>query len=334
MNSGDPEDNEKMPGTGDTHTDPQKVLDFLARSNLFSSFSDSIQAKLAKIARFERIPPGARIFQQDEKCDFLDAITQGKVGLFVRSDEEETLVAEIPSDKMLGCAEILLDVPHSTDAQAMESTELLRFPTSALAPLLKDIPNISHILSLAALKDTHGHHRDFLAYRHATENGLLDLNRFDEPRTWRLAKAGNEALIQRVVHKISRVLQADRATLFLADPDTGDLYSKVAEGVGAIRLCVPKGTGIAGWVLEHEETLSVEDVYSDERFNPSIDGLVGYKTRSLLCGPIFSPEGQVIGAVQVLNKKQGSFTKADQKLFQYPFTAQPVRARSESAVYT
>jgi hypothetical protein len=46
----------------------------------------------------------------------------------------------------------------------------------------------------------------------------------------------------------------------------------------------------------------VADVYQSPYFNKELDRQSGYRTRSVLCGPIRNPSGQIIGAVQMLNK--------------------------------
>ena len=72
----------------------------------------------------------------------------------------------------------------------------------------------------------------------------------------------------------------------------------------------PVGTGIAGYVAETGETLNVQNVYDDERFNKGIDEQTGYTTKSILCMPICI-RGAVIGVVQMINKKtpDGVFTR-------------------------
>ena len=57
------------------------------------------------------------------------------------------------------------------------------------------------------------------------------------------------ALLQRVMEEATRMLNADRATLFLNDEKTNELFSRVAmgEGIGEIRLPTP--AGIAGSVF-------------------------------------------------------------------------------------
>ena len=72
------------------------------------------------------------------------------------------------------------------------------------------------------------------------------------------------------------------------------------------------GTGIAGYVAETGETLNVQNVYADDRFNKGIDEQTGYTTKSILCMPICI-RGAVIGVVQMINKKtaDGIFTRVN-----------------------
>jgi len=68
------------------------------------------------------------------------------------------------------------------------------------------------------------------------------------------------------------------------------------------------GTGIAGQVALTGEVLNITDAYSEPRFNRTVDQLTGYHTRTILCMPIFI-RGIVIGVVQMVNKRSGTFTK-------------------------
>ena len=76
------------------------------------------------------------------------------------------------------------------------------------------------------------------------------------------------ALLQRVMIEATRMLNADRATLFLNDPRTDELFSRVAmgDGIGEIRL--PNNAGIAGTV-QSKNTVNIPHAYADLRFNPS-----------------------------------------------------------------
>src|SRR5919201_813177 len=123
-----------------------------------------------------------------------------------------------------------------------------------------------------------------------------------------------EGLIESVVYTASKVMQAERASLFLLDVATGILWSKVAQGAESQEIRVPLGTGIAGWVAQHDQLVNLPDAYQDARFNPEVDHRTGYRTRSVLCGPVKSFEGEIIGVVQVINKHGGAFTKEDERL--------------------
>ena len=120
------------------------------------------------------------------------------------------------------------------------------------------------------------------------------------------------ALLKRVMEEATRMLNADRATLFLNDEKTNELFSRVAmgEGIGEIRL--PNTAGIAGSVFTSGETMNIPYAYADLRFNPSFDKQTGYFTRSILCVPVTNKNGKVIGCTQVLNKKGGKFTEEDE----------------------
>ena len=55
---------------------------------------------------------------------------------------------------------------------------------------------------------------------------------------------------------------------------------------------------------------SITDAYADDRFDPSHDERTGYKTSTILCGPIRDAEGNVVGVIQVINKKPTTTTAA------------------------
>ena len=120
------------------------------------------------------------------------------------------------------------------------------------------------------------------------------------------------SLLQRVMVEATRMLDADRSTLFLNDEKTEELFSRVAmgEGIGEIRL--PNSAGIAGAVFQSQETVNIPYAYADLRFNPSFDKQTGYFTRSILCVPIINKDGKCIGCTQALNKKGGGFTDEDE----------------------
>ncbi len=121
-------------------------------------------------------------------------------------------------------------------------------------------------------------------------------------------------LLDMVLGRISEVMDADRATLYLLDENTGELWSKVAQGdqVHEIRLRV--GDGLAGTVAKTGRSLNIKDAYQDVRFQGEWDRRIGYRTRSTLCVPMKNHHGRTIGVLQALNKHTGYFTTDDEAL--------------------
>lgn len=124
------------------------------------------------------------------------------------------------------------------------------------------------------------------------------------------------SLIDLLIREAPSVMNAERATIFLADHDTRELYSHLGVGLHGYQIRIPWESGIAGWVFTHGESLNIVDTYNDPRFNRDVDPRTGYLTKNLLCVPLRTPGGQIIGVFQVLNKKAGVFTTADTEILE------------------
>src|SRR5512133_963514 len=120
-----------------------------------------------------------------------------------------------------------------------------------------------------------------------------------------------DEILKSLVEITTRELKADRGTIFLNDAETGELYSRVAQGNFQREIRIMNDSGVAGHVFSAGEALIVHDAYSDPHFNRTIDEQTGYVTRTILCVPIRTIKGEIIGVAQALNKKTGRFTPAD-----------------------
>lgn len=131
----------------------------------------------------------------------------------------------------------------------------------------------------------------------------------------RLAAERNlDRLLDMIIEETTAVMNAERSSLFLIDGDKGEMWAKIAQGVDVVEIRFPVGVGIAGTVGKTGEIINIPDAYADPRFNPEFDKKTGYRTRSILCVPLQNIVGEVIGAIQVLNKKAGRFGKDDEAL--------------------
>jgi len=120
-----------------------------------------------------------------------------------------------------------------------------------------------------------------------------------------------DGLLQELVELTSRELDCDRGTLFLNDPATSELYSRVALGNLTHEIRILNNTGFAGHSFQTGESIATADPYSDQRFNPSVDERTGYRTESMVCVPVRTLAGETIGVIQCLNKRSGQFTADD-----------------------
>ncbi len=124
-----------------------------------------------------------------------------------------------------------------------------------------------------------------------------------------------EALLPLVIAKVSAVMSADRSSLFLYDRDTDELWTMVGEGLEISEIRLPASTGIAGRVATTGRPLNVPDAYALDFFDRQWDKKTGYRTRSVLCVPMRNHQGEVLGAIQALNKRGGEgavFTDEDE----------------------
>ena len=94
---------------------------------------------------------------------------------------------------------------------------------------------------------------------------------------------------------------AERGTLFLNDPQTGELYSRFAHGEQQREIRLLNTSGIAGHVFTTGEGVIVHDAYKDDRFNKTIDQQTGFKTKGVLCAPVRTVKGEIIGVAQALS---------------------------------
>src|SRR5476649_1205137 len=129
------------------------------------------------------------------------------------------------------------------------------------------------------------------------------------------------SLLQKVMGEATRMLNAERSTLFLNDEKTSELWSEVGQGLESLQIRLPNNAGIAGAVFTSGKTINIPYAYADLRFNPAFDKRTGYFTRSILCVPIINKHGKTIGVTQVLNKRGGPFSNEDESRLR-AFTAQ------------
>ena len=117
-----------------------------------------------------------------------------------------------------------------------------------------------------------------------------------------------DEILKRVMAAAKDLMMADRSTLWLLDRQNHQLWTKITFNDGSeheIRIKV--GQGYAGKVAEMGVSLNIPfDLYDypDSETAKKTDQKTGYRTCSLLCMPVWNPDGELIGVTQLVNKKK------------------------------
>ena len=141
-----------------------------------------------------------------------------------------------------------------------------------------------------------------------------------------------DTLLVKVIAATTEMLEADRSTLFMYDPATDELWSKVAEGLTVKEIRFPAVAGLAGACFSAGEVINIPDAYADSRFNQEVDKKTGYRTNSVLCMPVANKEGRKLAIIQVLNKRGGPFKAVDERRLK-AFTAQVAIALENAQLF-
>lgn len=98
-----------------------------------------------------------------------------------------------------------------------------------------------------------------------------------------------------------------------------DLYFAAARGPKSgklVGLRIPSDKGIVGFCAGESVCLGVTDVHKDARFFGRVSKSIGFDTRDILCAPVMA-DGQIFGAIELINKQGGPFNKNDLNLLSF-----------------
>lgn len=130
-----------------------------------------------------------------------------------------------------------------------------------------------------------------------------------------ITQFGNkEKFVESMLEEIVRILNAQRASVFLINTETNELEAVAALGIDKDLLKFDYRKGIAGSVFTTGVSLNIDTKTDSVRFSEEVDLKTGYETRSILCSPISNREDKIIGVIEVLNKRnEDRFTLEDEK---------------------
>ncbi len=121
-------------------------------------------------------------------------------------------------------------------------------------------------------------------------------------------------LLNEILGITMKLTHAQDGSLLARDEDTEELVFILVRGeISSEELLwrrIPRGQGIASWVVENRRTTIVNNVQMDDRFDGQLDQELDFHTQAVLAAPIIG-RGKVLGVIELLNKENS-------KLFSLP----------------
>ncbi|HEX9688520.1 MAG TPA: protein kinase [Thermoanaerobaculia bacterium] len=223
-------------------------------------------------------------------------------------------------------------VPIDDDNTARLVRRIVREKPPSVRSLRPDLPpELAHILDRAIAKDPEARFPDadaladaiaafegqvldrVLAEVSVTRAKMIKLMVILEANKSLAATFDPTETLRIILRTATSETDAERGTIFLKDPETGELVSQILEGGSVAPIRLPSGRGIAGSVAATGEIVKVADAYNDRRFDSRTDAGSGFHTQSILAAPMRTPAGEIVGVVEILNKRRGAFTKEDEE---------------------
>ena len=123
-------------------------------------------------------------------------------------------------------------------------------------------------------------------------------------------------LLNRIVNAAVELTDANAASILLYDHINEVLHFEASSNLDEPLmqgLIVPVDASIAGWIVKNRQPIIIEDTEKDSRHFEHVGQVVKIQTKSILGVPLIAKE-KVIGALEVINKQDGTFTLEDQNL--------------------
>jgi len=130
-----------------------------------------------------------------------------------------------------------------------------------------------------------------------------------------MAMDAMENVLELISQEAKSLVDADRCSIFIVDNEDKILWTKLSDGIG--RIVIGLDSGIVGKTYKTKQPQIVNNPYEDEHFLPNIDKKSGYTTKNMITVPIFDSKRNVMGVMQLLNKKRFDFDSQDLELLTF-----------------
>ncbi len=143
-----------------------------------------------------------------------------------------------------------------------------------------------------------------------------------------------DEFLHQLVDRIAHTMQADRGTLYLVDFARQEIFSRAAHLPEIKQIRLKLGQGGAGLVAKEGIALNLPATSGEQRFNPDIDKMTGYRTSSMLAVPLVDAQSTVFGVLQVLNRLGGGTFNTEDEAKLKTIAAQVSQALQATSLYT
>ncbi len=296
----------------------QHLFESLKKNKLFTGIGEELINEVAQNSIIENFKPGDIILREGESGDKVCLIMRGRVKVVKLADSKGKILMELSESDFFGEMSLIDLRPRSASVVALTDCEVISIPANYFDKLIHLQPqliiNIAKTLSERLRTSNDKILRDFLEYEKEVTEQINKLNYLIDITKRVNSTINLDELLKIILEIAIEITNADRGTVYLIDELTGEIWSKVLEGDEISEIRLPIGKGIAGYVAQTGEIINLEDAYKDPRFNPEIDIKTGYRTKTMLCQPIKDKNGKIVGVFQLINKKEGTFTKKDEEM--------------------
>lgn len=295
-----------------------EILSDVKKNKLLANLPENLINELVENSFIEKFKPGDIILREGEKGDKVCLLLKGNVKILKLADSTGRILFEMSEGDFFGEMALIDLHPRSASVVALTDCEVLSIPANYFDKLLHQHPqiliNIAKELSERIRVSNEKLLNDFLNYEKEMTEQVNKLNYLIEITKRVNSTIQLDELLKIILEIALEITNADRGTVYLVDELTGEIWSKVLQGDELTEIRLPLGKGIAGYVAQTGETINLIDAYQDPRFNPEVDRKTGYRTKTMLCHPIKDKNNKVVGVFQLINKKDGIFTKKDEEM--------------------
>jgi HD-GYP domain-containing protein (c-di-GMP phosphodiesterase class II) len=211
-----------------------------------------------------------------------------------------------------GIALLVLGAPGEQDVPPDVPAELLAAFLRAPAPQRELLVALRTAFRISAAA------RETARIRAESATRLNELTELAEIGVLLTTEKNLDTLLELILSQARRVTHSDAGSIYIVETDeagTRRLRFKLSQNdsrpdIPFVEFTIPiDHSSLAGYAATEAEPLVIEDVYMlppdvEYSFNPSFDERYGYRTKSMLVIPMQNHQGEVIGVLQLINRKR------------------------------